>query len=39
MLGFQNGVAVLWLSNTDAFSIKEDASALAQVFMKGVAAG
>jgi len=36
-LGFQNGLASLWLFNRDAFSIKAIASELAQVFVHGIA--
>jgi len=38
-LAYQNGLAMLWLSNRDAFSIKDQASQFADLFMKGVEAG
>lgn len=37
-LAYQNGLALLWLSNRDAFSIKAQAGALAAVFLQGIAA-
>ena len=36
-LGYQNGLASLWLFNRDAFSIKASAAELAQVFVHGIA--
>ena len=35
-LAYQNGLAMLWLANQEAFSIKENAEALAGVFMQGI---
>ncbi len=35
-IAFQNGVIRLWLMNPDAFSIKDDAEALATVLMRGL---
>lgn len=35
-LAFQNGLALLWLSDKEAFSIKESAPALAKMFMEGI---
>ena len=37
-LAFQNGLALLWLSDKDAFSIKESAPAMAKMFMGGIVA-
>ncbi len=37
MLSLQNGLAYLWLANPDAFSLKESAPALIDVFLKGIA--
>jgi TetR/AcrR family acrAB operon transcriptional repressor len=37
-LAYQNGLAFLWLSDRDAFSIKENTPALANMFMKGIIA-
>ena len=37
MLSLQNGLAYLWLANRDAFSLKESAPALIDVFLKGIA--
>lgn len=36
MLAFQNGLAMLWLANQDAFSIKESAPVLADIFLNGI---
>lgn len=36
-LGYQNGLASLWLFNRDEFSIKESASDLAGIFVHGIA--
>ena len=33
---FQQGILFLWLSNPKAFSIKKEASALADTFLKGL---
>jgi hypothetical protein len=35
-LAYQNGVAFLWLSNTDAFSLEEQADALTGIYMRGI---
>lgn len=35
-IAYQNGLALLWLANTDAFSIKSNAKALIDVFLKGI---
>jgi TetR/AcrR family acrAB operon transcriptional repressor len=35
-LGFQNGLAMLWLANRQAFSIKENAPELAEIFVHGI---
>ena len=37
MLALQNGLAYLWLANPDAFSLKESAPALIDVFLQGIA--
>ena len=36
-LGYQNGLASLWLFNRDVFSIKESAPELADIFVRGIA--
>jgi AcrR family transcriptional regulator len=36
-LGYQYGLASLWLFNRDAFSIKESAPELAEIFVRGIA--
>lgn len=36
LLAYQNGLAMLWLANPDAFSIKADAPALVDVFLRGI---
>lgn len=38
LLAYQNGLAMLWLANPDAFSIKESAPAFADLFLSGVLA-
>ena len=38
-IAYQNGVAMLWLSNRQAFSIKEKAAEFADIFMGGLVAG
>jgi TetR/AcrR family acrAB operon transcriptional repressor len=38
LLAYQNGLAMLWLANPTAFSIKESAPALADLFLRGVVA-
>ena len=35
-LAYQNGLALLWLSNTSAFSIKEKSDELANIFLQGI---
>jgi AcrR family transcriptional regulator len=35
-LGYQNGLAMLWLANRGAFSVKMDAPQLAEIFVNGV---
>ncbi len=35
-LAYQNGLAMLWLSNREAFSIKDQAEQLADVFLRGI---
>jgi AcrR family transcriptional regulator len=37
-IAYQNGVATLWLSNRQAFSLKEQAAAFADTFMGGLVA-
>jgi TetR/AcrR family acrAB operon transcriptional repressor len=37
-IGFQNGMIRLWLMAPTAFSLKEEASALAEIYMQGVLA-
>ena len=37
-LAYQNGLALLWLTDMDAFSIKTSALALADLFMQGIVA-
>ena len=37
-LAYQNGLSMLWLTNPKAFSIKESAADLADVFLKGILA-
>ena len=37
-LAYQNGLAMLWLSNREAFSIKTKASQFADLFLKGIEA-
>jgi TetR/AcrR family acrAB operon transcriptional repressor len=36
LIAYQNGLAMLWLANPDVFSIKENAVALIEVFLKGI---
>jgi TetR/AcrR family acrAB operon transcriptional repressor len=36
-LGYQNGLSSLWLFNKEAFSIKDSAPELAEIFLRGVA--
>jgi len=38
LLGFQNGLSLLWLANTKAFSIKRSAPALAEIYVRGIRA-
>ena len=35
-LGYQNGLAILWLANREAFSIKDSAPELAEIFVHGI---
>jgi AcrR family transcriptional regulator len=35
-LGYQNGLAMLWLANRQAFSIKDSAPELAKIFVQGI---
>ena len=35
-LAYQNGLALLWISNQDAFSIRESAPGLADLFLRGI---
>jgi len=37
-LAYQNGLSMLWLSNQEAFSIREQAEELTEVFLRGIAA-
>jgi TetR/AcrR family acrAB operon transcriptional repressor len=37
-LAFQNGLALLWLNDKEAFSLKESAPSLAKMFMRGIVA-
>jgi hypothetical protein len=37
-IGFQNGMIRLWLMAPNAFSLKEEASALAEIYLQGVLA-
>ena len=39
LLAYQNGLALLWLANRDAFSIKDSAPAMADLFLHGVSKG
>jgi len=38
LLGYQNGLSMLWLANRDAFSIKDSAQGLAEIYVRGIAA-
>ncbi|MDX1616203.1 MAG: TetR family transcriptional regulator [Candidatus Promineifilaceae bacterium] len=38
LLAYQNGLIFLWLSNRDAFSIKESAPTMAELFLRGIVA-
>lgn len=38
LIAYQNGLALLWLANKDAFSIKAEAEELAMILLYGVAA-
>ena len=38
MLGYQNGLTALWLLDPTLFSIKDRAEAMADIFIKGIAA-
>jgi TetR/AcrR family acrAB operon transcriptional repressor len=35
-LGYQNGLSMLWLANRQAFSIKDSAPELAEIFVRGI---
>ena len=35
-LAYQNGLSMLWIGNPGVFSIKESASQLAEIFVKGI---
>jgi len=37
LLGYQNGLALLWFSNRDTFSVKENAEAMAKIYLYGIA--
>jgi hypothetical protein len=37
LLAYQNGLALLWFTNPDAFSVKDNAEALAQIYLYGIA--
>jgi TetR/AcrR family acrAB operon transcriptional repressor len=37
LLAYQNGMALLWFTNPDAFSVKGNAEALAQIYLHGIA--
>jgi TetR/AcrR family acrAB operon transcriptional repressor len=37
LLAYQNGLAMLWFSNRDVFSVKDNAEALAQIYLYGIA--
>ena len=39
LLGLQNGLAMLWLSNPGLFSIKNEAGRFAEIFLSGIAKG
>ena len=36
LLAYQNGLAMLWLANPDVFSVKDNAEALIDVFLRGI---
>ena len=36
LIAYQNGLTMLWLANTDVFSIKASAQVLTDVFLKGI---
>lgn len=38
LLAYQNGLAILWLANPEAFSVKASAAAFADLFLRGVLA-
>lgn len=38
LLAYQNGMAMLWFTNREAFSVKDNAEALAQIYLHGIAA-
>ena len=37
LISYQNGLAMLWLANPNAFSISQSAPALADLFIYGIA--
>ena len=37
LLAYQNGLAMLWFTNPEAFSVKENAEALAKIYLHGIA--
>lgn len=37
LLAYQNGLALLWFTNPQAFSVKEHAHALAEIYLHGIA--
>lgn len=36
LLAYQSGIAMLWLSNPDVFSVKKNAQVLVDVFLRGI---
>lgn len=37
LIGYQNGLAMLWLANPDAFSVSKVSDSLAEIFISGIA--
>ena len=37
LLAYQNGLALLWFYNRDTFSVKDNAEAMAQIYLYGIA--
>jgi AcrR family transcriptional regulator len=37
LLAYQNGLAMLWFTNPDMFSVKESAEAMARIYLHGIA--